>query len=100
MKLLRKYLSSEAKDLIKNDICLKVIGQRNRLPADIVKNIIKFENLTKKNQSLYLTFALDYGSRQEITLAVKNIIHGIEPKNSISISVKYQAFPPQSEYQL
>ena len=83
MKLLRKYLSSDAKDLIKNDICLKVIGQRNRLPADIVKNIIKFENLTKKNQSLYLTFALDYGSRQEITLAVKNIIKKII-KNELS----------------
>ena len=74
MQLLRKYLSTEADDLVKNDISLKVIGQRNRLPKDIVKNIIKYEDLTKKKKSLNLIFALDYGSRQEITLTIKNII--------------------------
>lgn len=56
MQLLRKYLSTEADDLVKNDISLKVIGQRNRLPKDIVKNIIKYEDLTKKKKIFEFNF--------------------------------------------
>ena len=77
MNLLRKYLSSEANNLMKNNISVNVIGQRTRLPNDIVKKINKYENLTKNNKSLNLIFALDYGSRQEITLTFKNIIKNI-----------------------
>ena len=77
MNLLRKYLNSEANNLMKNNISVNVIGQRTRLPNDIVKKINKYENLTKNNKSLNLIFALDYGSRQEITLTFKNIIKNI-----------------------
>ncbi|MCE3233423.1 MAG: pyrophosphate synthase [Rickettsiaceae bacterium] len=73
MELLRYYLGKELKVLHKNDICLRVIGDRSQLTDDIKQEIDKAETLTRDNKSLVLTIALSYGSRQEIVYAVKNI---------------------------
>jgi undecaprenyl diphosphate synthase len=73
MELLRFYLGKELKQLHKNDICLKIIGDRSQLTNDINEEIRKAEELTKENKSLLLTIALSYGSRQEIVSAVKKV---------------------------
>ena len=57
-----------------------MIGDKNKLPKDIVKKINEYENLTKKNKSLNLIFALSYGSRDEITFAMKNIANQVLKK--------------------
>jgi len=50
-----------------------MIGDRKKLPKDIVKKINKYQKLTSKNTGLNLIFALNYGSRSEISNAVKKI---------------------------
>ena len=82
MKLLRRYLSDRINDLLKNDIQIKMIGDKSKLPLDISKKIQNYENLTKKNKSLTVIFALSYGSRNEIIYAVNKI------KNEYSIKKK------------
>jgi undecaprenyl diphosphate synthase len=71
MGLLRHYLKREIEELHKNGIRLNVIGERNRLGADIVALIADAERRTAKNERLNLTIALSYGSRDEIVAAAK-----------------------------
>ena len=75
MTLLRKYLSDKIDKLTKDNISIKMIGEKKKLPKDIVKKINNYEKLTSKNKSLNLFFALNYGSRNEILYAVKKIIN-------------------------
>jgi undecaprenyl diphosphate synthase len=71
MGLLRHYLKREIEEFHKNGIRLNVIGDRNRLGADIVELIANAERRTAANQRLNLTIALSYGSRDEIVAAAK-----------------------------
>ncbi len=80
MGLLKDYLDKEKKTLIKNNIRFKVIGDKTKLPVEITKRIEGVEKLTEKNSSLTLVLALNYGARDEILNAVKNIAKDI--KNS------------------
>lgn len=73
MGLMRWYLKHELKSLLKNGVRLKVIGQRDLLPADIQDLIHKTEKATENNSKITLILALSYGSRNEITRAVQQI---------------------------
>jgi|TARA_B110000037_G_scaffold222938_1_gene300676 undecaprenyl diphosphate synthase len=73
MTLLVTSLKNEAKDLIKNNIKLQVIGNQNHLPEIVRKGLNKVIEQTKNNTVLTLTIALSYGSREEIVNAFKNI---------------------------
>ena len=75
MNLLRKYLSKEVNKLMKDNISIRMIGDKKRLPKDIVKKINDYQKLTSKNNGLNLIFALNYGSRDEIITAVKKMIN-------------------------
>ena len=74
MGLLRFYLRSEIDALIKSDVRLRVIGDRQALEQDIQKLIHFAEDRTKKNSRLNLTVALNYGGRREILLAVRAMV--------------------------
>ena len=52
-----------------------MIGDKKKLPKDIVNKINKYQKLTSKNKQLYLNFALNYGSRNEILIALQKIIN-------------------------
>ena len=76
MKLLRFYLRSELASMHKEGIRVRIIGDRRRLPQDIVELIEHAEDLTQENKDLTLTLALSYGGRQEITLAARGLSQG------------------------
>jgi undecaprenyl diphosphate synthase len=73
MGLLRHYLRREIAELHRNGVRLKVIGERSRLPDDIVTLITNAEALTAANTGLRLTVALSYGGRAEIVRAARDI---------------------------
>ena len=73
MGLLRRYLQGEIAKLHENGVKLRVIGERDRLPRDVVRLIEEAEIMTKENDRLNLTVALSYGGRQEILGAVRRI---------------------------
>ena len=75
MNLLRKYLSNKINKLMKDNVSIKMIGQKKKLPKDIVKKINNYQKLTQKNNGLNLIFALNYGSRNEIIISVRKIIN-------------------------
>ncbi len=73
MGLMRRYLQSDIAKLHKNGVRLRVIGERYRLPEDIIRLIDEAEQLTQDNARLHLTVAISYGGRQEILDAVRRL---------------------------
>ncbi|MDX2101160.1 MAG: isoprenyl transferase [Alphaproteobacteria bacterium] len=71
MGLLRVYLRKEIAELHRNDVRLRVIGNRQKLPADVVSLIDGAEAQTKDNTGLTFTIALSYGAHEEITEAAR-----------------------------
>jgi len=80
MNLMRKYLSNKINDLMKDKILVRMIGDKSKLPKDIVKKIDYYEKLTSKNKGLNLIFALNYGARNEIIYAIKRILKKFKKK--------------------
>ena len=73
MSLLIKFLKSEQQELFENDIRLHVIGQIERLPAEVRQALHETMKLTQKNSGLQLNLALSYGSRDEIVRVVRQL---------------------------
>ena len=82
-KLLENYIDKEIKNLLNKNIKIKVLGNINSFPKTLKSKIKKVENLTKNNKKIQINMALNYGSRQEIILAIKKI-----KKNSLKINEK------------
>lgn len=73
MKLFRKYLIGELRDLLSNNVQLHIVGDMSGLPSSLVKDIRECEEDTKNNTGLHLNVAINYGGRQEIVEAVRKI---------------------------
>ena len=73
MKLLRKYLIDCIERTSKNNMRVRVIGEKSRLDDDIRTAIEELEEVSAANTGLNFTIALNYGSRDEITRAVRKI---------------------------
>jgi undecaprenyl diphosphate synthase len=71
MQLLKKFLVSERQDLQEKDICLQVLGQMEKLPEEVRNHALETIHATRNNHGMTLNLALSYGSRQEITNAVR-----------------------------
>lgn len=66
MDLLRYYLKKETSEMHKSGVRLRVIGDRTRLPVDIVTLIDQAEDVTRDNTKITVVIALSYGGRQDI----------------------------------
>lgn len=85
MRLLRSYLRSETAEMHKNNIRLRVIGNRRAFDADIVELIENAERLTCENTGLNLVMALNYGGRQDILHAANLLAdHAWREKRKLS----------------
>ena len=71
MELLRGYLTNEVKSLVDNDIRLRVIGRRDRLPDGIAATIERAEAATARGAALNLRIAVDYSARDAIVQAAQ-----------------------------
>lgn len=78
MDLLRNYLSDCFNNAKKNNMRVRVIGDRSRLAADIVKRIGEVEEYSAQFTGLNLQIAINYGGRDEITRAVKKIASAVK----------------------
>jgi undecaprenyl diphosphate synthase len=73
MNLLRKFIQTDLIELHNNNVKLRVIGNRDGIPKDVVRLINSSEYLTRDNDGLYLQIAFNYSGRAEIVNAVKKI---------------------------
>ena len=80
MMLLKQYIVSQRDVFNDNGIRVNVIGQKERLPKDVQREVDATIEMTKTNDKILLNLALSYGSREEITNAVKKIVQKVESK--------------------
>lgn len=73
MSLLKKFIKSERETFAENEIRLNIIGQKNRLPENVVKEIDITMDQTRNNDKMVLNLALSYGGREEITRAAREM---------------------------
>lgn len=73
MNLLRSYMKNAIKRAQKNNMCVRVIGDKSKLAPDLIEKIDELEAITKNNTGLHFQIAINYGSRDEITRAVRKL---------------------------
>ncbi len=73
MNILRQYLKSFKTHIKRDKLTVRVIGDRSKLADDINVLIDELWEMSKDHNGLTLTIALNYGSRDEITRAVRTI---------------------------
>ncbi|MDO6812904.1 isoprenyl transferase [Tenacibaculum soleae] len=73
MTLLVNTLKKELPDFQRKNVKVNAIGNINSLPSNAQKILTKVITETKNNTKITLTFALSYGSREEIVNTIKNI---------------------------
>ena len=73
MNLLRNYMKPCLKTAEKNRMRVRVIGDKTALAEDIQKRIAELEEATKNNDGLNFQIALNYGSRDEMVRAMKQM---------------------------
>ena len=82
MKLLRNYMKNCLKTADKNNMCVRVIGDKSGLDADIQKSIAELEEASKNNTGLHFSIAINYGGRDDILRATKKAIeNGVKLEN-------------------
>ena len=74
LKVFRFALANLSARFIKRGARLHVLGDLNRFPKDITQKSLDMINQSQKNSQIDVTFALNYGGRDEILRAVKKII--------------------------
>lgn len=84
MGLLRIYLRTKTDEMHRNNVRIKVIGERYRLSDDILASIEHAEKLTEKNDGITVIMALSYSGRWDITQAVKKIVDEQIPPHLIT----------------
>lgn len=78
MKLLRNYMKTCLKTAEKNDMRVRVIGDKTGLDEDIQVKIAELEEASKNNGGLNFQIAINYGSRDEIVRSVRKIMEDVK----------------------
>ena len=73
MKLLESYLKNCIKTAVKNNMRVRVIGDTTRLSERFQERIRELEAASAKNDGLNLQIAINYGSRDEMTRAMRRM---------------------------
>ena len=74
MQILIKYIDDQLNKLVTQGVKINILGDISVLPKKVIQKIEYALDLTKNNNKLILNIAINYGSRQEILLAVNNAI--------------------------
>lgn len=80
MNLFQSYLDDYSKRADSENIKVKIIGNRQGLSEKMQKSIEKCMERTKNNTGITFNIALNYGGRDEIIHAVKNIVERVQNK--------------------
>lgn len=74
MRILEDVIDRELKELHKNGVKLRHIGDLDRIKPSLKQKVLDAIELTKHNDRLVLNVAFNYGGRDEIIWAIRNMI--------------------------
>jgi undecaprenyl diphosphate synthase len=78
MRLFRRYLVAETDRCVTNDVRMRIIGRRDRIPAELLRSILAAEDATRHGTRLDLRIAVDYSARDAMVRAAE-VLRGTEP---------------------
>ena len=78
MQLFRYYMKRLLGIAKKNNVRVKMIGERSRFARDIIEGINRLEDETAQNTGLTFVIAVNYGSRDEIVRAARKMLVDFE----------------------
>ena len=73
MNLLMSYLKDAERTLAGENVVIRAIGSRDELSQEMREQILKTENFTKDNSGIVMNIALNYGAREELVKATRDI---------------------------
>ncbi|MET0748332.1 MAG: isoprenyl transferase [Rhizobium sp.] len=76
--LLKAFIRRDLSELHRQNVRIRVIGDRHNLRSDILPLLIEAEETTKANTALTLVIAFNYGSRDEIARAIVSLAKDVE----------------------
>jgi undecaprenyl diphosphate synthase len=71
MRLFRRYLLSEMDRCVQNGVRMRIVGRRDRIPAELRRTAETAEATTREGKRLDLRIALDYSARDSMVLAAE-----------------------------
>ena len=77
MKLLKRYLAGEHREILENNIRFRTIGRIEGLPEEVREEIEATRNLSLQNTGMVLCLALNYGGRGEIVDAARKLYEDV-----------------------
>ncbi len=92
MKLLRSYLKDCIKRTTKNNMRVRVIGDKTGLSEDIRNSIEELERVSAVNTGLNFTIAINYGSRDEMRRAMVRMAKDVEEGKVKSEEITEEVF--------
>lgn len=78
MALLHQYLIDERAEIMEQNIRFTIIGRREGLPDEVLREMNETIRLSQGNSGLVLCLAINYGSRQEIVDAARKLAEQVE----------------------
>lgn len=92
MNIFREALKSGFLRLIRSGVQIRVLGDIERFPIDIARRIRDVVKATSQNKEITVSFALNYGGRDEILRAVKKLYDSIKVKKISIESISEEDF--------
>jgi len=78
MRLLRQYVIDERTEIMQQDIRFTTIGRRQGIPDTVWQEVDRTIELSRNNRGTVLCLAINYGGRQEIVDAVRQIVQKVQ----------------------
>ncbi|WP_130836566.1 isoprenyl transferase [Lachnoclostridium sp. Marseille-P6806] len=73
MNLLRTYMKTSLAKCAKNNVCIRVIGDKSKLDEDLQASIAELEKETADNDGTGFQIAINYGGRDELVRAARRL---------------------------
>ena len=73
MNLLRNYMKNSIRRAQKNNMCVRVLGDKSGLAEDLRASIEELEQATKNNTGLHFQIAINYGGRDELRRGITKL---------------------------
>ncbi|SDO70214.1 undecaprenyl diphosphate synthase [Lutimaribacter pacificus] len=93
MNLFRRYITKEARALREAGVRVRFIGDRVRLDAKLVEMMDELEHLTRENDRVHLTIALNYGGRDEVARATRRLAEDVAKGRLDPATVNEETLP-------
>ncbi len=75
MRIFHQYIQVKMTGLRRNEVRVRFLGMRHRLPQPLRELMTRLEDETRACRGLNLSIAIDYGGRDELTRAVRELSH-------------------------